>query len=138
MDRLRAALTRLAGWHPDVVHAHDWLVAHPAVALADALGVPLFTPDWKPAGSLMLLEVPDRAGLDAYLAAEPFAAGEVWKRVEAHPFRIAPLPYRPLPRPGAPVASSRTHTVIVARDGADEGAEARRLGGAPGPDAARA
>lgn len=38
---LRAALTRLAGWRPDVVHAHDWLVAHPAIALADALGVPL-------------------------------------------------------------------------------------------------
>ena len=33
---LRAALTRLAGWRPDVVHAHDWLVAHPAIALADA------------------------------------------------------------------------------------------------------
>ncbi|CAA9267159.1 MAG: YciL protein [uncultured Acetobacteraceae bacterium] len=92
-----------------------------------ALGVPLFTPDWKAAGSLMLLEVPDRAGLDAYLAAEPFAEGGVWKRVETHPFRIAPLPYRPLPRPGTPVASARTHTVIIARDGADEGAEARRL-----------
>jgi glycogen synthase len=38
---LRAALVRLAGWRPDVVHAHDWLVAHPAIALADALGVPL-------------------------------------------------------------------------------------------------
>ena len=67
-----------------------------------ALGVPLFTPEWKPAGSLMLLEVPDRAGLDDYLAAEPFAAGEVWQRVEAFPFRIAPLPYRRLPQPGAP------------------------------------
>ena len=92
-----------------------------------ALGVPLFTPDWKPAGSLMLLEVPDRAGLDAYLAAEPFAAGGVWKRIDVHPFRIAPLPYRPLPQPGTPTASGRTHTVIVARDGTDEGAEARRL-----------
>ena len=38
---LRAALTGLAGWRPDVVHAHDWLVAHPAIALADALAVPL-------------------------------------------------------------------------------------------------
>ncbi|MGI5125380.1 glycosyltransferase family 4 protein [Pseudonocardia sp. CA-107938] len=38
---LRAALTRLDGWRPDVVHAHDWLVAHPAVTLADTLGVPL-------------------------------------------------------------------------------------------------
>ncbi len=43
---LRAALTRLCGpggggWRPDVVHAHDWLVAHPAIALADATGAPL-------------------------------------------------------------------------------------------------
>ena len=43
---LRAALTRLGGpglrdWRPDVVHAHDWLVAHPAIALADATGAPL-------------------------------------------------------------------------------------------------
>lgn len=38
---LRAGLTRLGLWSPDVVHAHDWLVAHPAVALADTLGVPL-------------------------------------------------------------------------------------------------
>lgn len=31
----------LAGWRPDVVHAHDWLVAHAAIALADAAAVPL-------------------------------------------------------------------------------------------------
>lgn len=29
------------GWHPDVVHAHDWLVAHPAIALAEYFDVPL-------------------------------------------------------------------------------------------------
>lgn len=28
-------------WQPDVVHAHDWLVAHPAIALADMAEVPL-------------------------------------------------------------------------------------------------
>jgi glycogen synthase len=28
-------------WRPDVVHAHDWLVAHPAVALAECFDVPL-------------------------------------------------------------------------------------------------
>jgi glycogen synthase len=39
---LRAGLTRLVpSWRPDVVHAHDWLVAHPAIALADVLEVPL-------------------------------------------------------------------------------------------------
>lgn len=39
---LRHALVELLpGWRPDVVHAHDWLVAHPAIALADTIGVPL-------------------------------------------------------------------------------------------------
>lgn len=91
-----------------------------------ALGVPLFTPEWQPAGSLMVLNVPDRAGLDAYLAEEPFAAEDVWTRWQAHPFRIAPLPYRPLPQPGEQISATRTHTVIVAMDGTDAGAPARR------------
>lgn len=28
-------------WTPEVVHAHDWLVAHPAIAIAEHFGVPL-------------------------------------------------------------------------------------------------
>lgn len=31
------------GWTPDVVHAHDWLVAHPSIALAEYYDVPLVT-----------------------------------------------------------------------------------------------
>jgi glycogen synthase len=38
---IRAAHRLLREWRPDVVHAHDWLVTHPAIALADQLGVPL-------------------------------------------------------------------------------------------------
>ncbi|MGY4710131.1 glycosyltransferase family 4 protein [Mycolicibacterium sp. CBM1] len=38
----RAGLTLQAkGWQPDVVHAHDWLVAHPAIALAEFFDVPM-------------------------------------------------------------------------------------------------
>jgi len=37
---VRAGLT-LGDWRPDVVHGHDWLVAHPAVALAQHFDVPL-------------------------------------------------------------------------------------------------
>jgi glycogen(starch) synthase len=33
--------TRGRPWRPDVVHAHDWLVAHPAIALAEYFDVPL-------------------------------------------------------------------------------------------------
>ncbi|MER5260588.1 glycosyltransferase family 4 protein [Actinosynnema sp. NPDC002837] len=37
----RAGLALLRGWRPDVVHAHDWLVTHPAIALAEECGAPL-------------------------------------------------------------------------------------------------
>ncbi|MGV9671155.1 MULTISPECIES: glycosyltransferase family 4 protein [unclassified Gordonia (in: high G+C Gram-positive bacteria)] len=45
---IRAGLTILGGhhpthggWSPEVVHAHDWIVAHPAIALAEIFDVPL-------------------------------------------------------------------------------------------------
>ncbi|SDC61612.1 glycosyltransferase family 4 protein [Actinokineospora iranica] len=38
---IRAGLALLADWRPDVVHAHDWLVTHPAIALAEHARVPL-------------------------------------------------------------------------------------------------
>ncbi|MGH3466235.1 MAG: glycosyltransferase family 4 protein, partial [Thermocrispum sp.] len=38
---IRAGTELLRGWRPDVVHAHDWLVTHPAIALAEAARVPL-------------------------------------------------------------------------------------------------
>ena len=45
MTRVGLALTtpgrRPKPWRPDVVHAHDWLVAHPATALAEFFDVPL-------------------------------------------------------------------------------------------------
>src|SRR3954468_9364029 len=43
MVRAGLAITdrRNKRWRPDVVHAHDWLVAHPAIALAEYFDVPL-------------------------------------------------------------------------------------------------
>lgn len=38
---VRAGLNLFRSWQPDVVHAHDWLVAHPAIALAEHLRRPL-------------------------------------------------------------------------------------------------
>jgi glycogen(starch) synthase len=38
---IRAGLALLSGWRPDVVHAHDWLVTHPSITLAEHAGVPL-------------------------------------------------------------------------------------------------
>lgn len=37
----RAGLALHNTWVPDVVHAHDWLAAHPAIALAEFFDVPL-------------------------------------------------------------------------------------------------
>lgn len=38
---VRAGLTLRDGWCPDVVHAHDWLVAHPSIALSEFFSVPM-------------------------------------------------------------------------------------------------
>jgi glycogen(starch) synthase len=40
---LRAALPVVRRWRPDVVHAHDWLVAQTAVTIAEVTGSPLVT-----------------------------------------------------------------------------------------------
>lgn len=37
----RAGLRIRDTWGPDVVHAHDWLAAHPAIALAEFFDVPM-------------------------------------------------------------------------------------------------
>ena len=89
-------------------------------------GTPLFTAEWVPSGSLMILDVPDMAGVDAYLAEEPFSVEGVWGERRILPFSIAPLPYQRLPKPGDPVETTRTHTVAIAYDGADADAPARR------------
>ncbi len=38
---IRAGIRLFRTWRPDVVHAHDWLVTHPSIALAEAAQVPL-------------------------------------------------------------------------------------------------
>ena len=38
---IKTAGSAVKPWRPDVVHAHDWLVAHPAIALAEYFDVPL-------------------------------------------------------------------------------------------------
>ncbi|MBL8699731.1 MAG: hypothetical protein JNK67_15235 [Alphaproteobacteria bacterium] len=40
-------------------------------------------------GSYCVVEFADRAGLDAWLAREPYAQGDVWKSIEITPIRIA-------------------------------------------------
>lgn len=111
--------------------AHVACIAAEAKAGRLALGLPLHDEAAQSLGSLMVLDVPDRAGLDAYLATEPFARQGVWQRIEAHPFRIAPLPYAPWPSPGSAMPGPRSHTIVIAMDGQDDAADARRLAARP-------
>lgn len=41
-------------------------------------------------GSSCIVEFPDRASLDHWLATDPYVAGNVWQKIEVHPFRCAP------------------------------------------------
>lgn len=45
-------------------------------------GGPLLGDDGKPLGSLMILDLPDRAALDAHLAADPFFSSGLFQRVQ--------------------------------------------------------
>lgn len=113
--------------------ARDAHVAHITAAAQDGrllLGLPLHDENSRSLGSLMVIDG-DRAALDAYLAAEPFATSGVWQRTAFHPFRIAPLPYAPWPSPSSAMPGPRSHTIVIARDGTDAGAEARRLAARP-------
>ncbi|HET6500736.1 MAG TPA: glycosyltransferase family 4 protein [Amycolatopsis sp.] len=38
---IRSGLELLRSWQPEVVHAHDWLVTHPSIALAETARAPL-------------------------------------------------------------------------------------------------
>jgi uncharacterized protein YciI len=40
-------------------------------------------------GSCTIVEFPDRASLDAWLATDPYVTGRVWQRIEVQPFRVA-------------------------------------------------
>jgi len=40
-------------------------------------------------GSVLFVEFPSRAELDAWLASDPYVAGDVWRTIEVRPFRVA-------------------------------------------------
>jgi uncharacterized protein len=41
-------------------------------------------------GSVLVLDFPDRAALDAWLKIEPYVTGDVWRTIQVHPFRTGP------------------------------------------------
>ncbi len=40
-------------------------------------------------GSVVIADFESRAALDAWLASDPYVTGDVWRRIEVHPFRVA-------------------------------------------------
>ncbi len=45
----------------------------------------------KPRGSALVMEFPDRAALDAYLASEPYVVEHVWDRIEVETMNVVIL-----------------------------------------------
>jgi uncharacterized protein len=52
------------------------------------LGGPLLDEAGDMAGSLMILEVADRAAAEAFSAGDPYTKAGLWSRVEITPFRV--------------------------------------------------
>jgi hypothetical protein len=40
-------------------------------------------------GSVVIVDFESRDALDAWLASDPYVTGDVWRRIEVHPFRAA-------------------------------------------------
>lgn len=109
-----------------LAHIRAWAEAGKLI-----LSGPRMPDDATTTGSLQFFDVAEAGEMDAYMAAEPFAQEGVWQRARVLPFRVAPLPYRPLP--GTPGGSPDPVFcwVAIAFDGDDAGAEARRLAARP-------
>jgi len=42
-------------------------------------------------GSMLVVEYPSRADVDAWLKSEPYVVGDVWRKIEVYPARVAPM-----------------------------------------------
>ncbi len=51
----------------------------------------LFDEEGALCGSMLVLEYPDRAGLDAYLASEPYVTGKVWEDIRVERMNVVVL-----------------------------------------------
>jgi uncharacterized protein YciI len=53
------------------------------------VGGAILSEDGEMAGSMLLVDFPDRDALDAWVRHDPYVTGDVWREVEVHPFRTA-------------------------------------------------
>ena len=53
-------------------------------------GAAILNESEKMIGSMMVVEYPDRAALNAWLVEEPYIIGKVWDKVAVQPCKVAP------------------------------------------------
>ncbi|MBQ9009717.1 MAG: hypothetical protein IJ088_10350 [Clostridia bacterium] len=51
----------------------------------------LLDEEGKMKGSVLIMEYPDRAALDAYIASEPYVVEKVWEKIEVEPLNVVIL-----------------------------------------------
>jgi uncharacterized protein YciI len=55
------------------------------------VGGAILDDDGRMVGSSCIVEMPDRAAVDAWLATDPYVTENVWQKIEVRPFRCAQL-----------------------------------------------
>ena len=55
------------------------------------VGGAILDDDGRMVGSSCIVEFPDRAAVDSWLATDPYVTGDVWRKIEVRPFRCAQL-----------------------------------------------
>ena len=54
-------------------------------------GTAILDDNEKMIGSVMVVDFSDRAELDQWLKVEPYVTGDVWRKIEVAPCRVAPM-----------------------------------------------
>lgn len=70
--------------------AHIALGDEMAAAGRMLFGTAILDEDGRMVGSMLVLDFPDRAELDAWLAVEPYVTGKVWQDVDIRPCAVGP------------------------------------------------
>ena len=73
----------------NVRHAHLENVAVLRRSGQFMFGGAILDDDGLMAGSMIVYDFPDREALDEYLKTEPYITGDVWRKIDIRPFRLA-------------------------------------------------
>jgi uncharacterized protein YciI len=77
---------RMAVREPHIIGARAMKAAGTMI-----VGGAILDDDGRMIGSSCIVEMPDRAAVDAWLASDPYVTGGVWREIEVRPFRCAQL-----------------------------------------------